>query len=355
MTDPNRNGGILNVNFPNSDQVPFHIQTTFTLMDVNEVNSGPELLEAPIDVAYLGQPFFHTPNAFDADGDSIVYELFIPLQGEGIQVPNYVQPNDIEPGPDNTLTLNSETGLLIWDAPQIEGEYNIAFLIKSYRNGVEIDRTIRDMQIIVREDDNLNPDIIIDNSIVVDQVNSVNLGDTVSFTINANDPDQGQNVVLTSTSGLYDYFNQPAQFEFLGGPPFEATFFWVVTAEFLREAPYQVVFKAKDDFSGNGLSTKVAILFKTSTAVSTSAPKKKVINIQAYPNPASGAFLYLDTSNLPNEITSCQLFNVQGQFMGAFVLDPQDARVPIATLPKGVYFLKGTSSALDWSVSFIKE
>ena len=30
MTDPNRNGGILNVNFPNSDQVKFHIQTTYT-------------------------------------------------------------------------------------------------------------------------------------------------------------------------------------------------------------------------------------------------------------------------------------------------------------------------------------
>ena len=51
MTDPNRNGGILNVNHPFSDQVPFHLRTTLTILDAtfNGFNTSPLLTNPPID------------------------------------------------------------------------------------------------------------------------------------------------------------------------------------------------------------------------------------------------------------------------------------------------------------------
>ncbi len=216
------------------------LQTQFTLS--NEPNEGPVFSGELVDFVVVGQPYTCNHGATDVDGDSFNYVLTMPLQSLDSPVPNFLSPEMIDPGPDNTLTLNLETGTLVWDAAQIPGVYNIAFEVTTYRNGEEVDRTVRELQLIVE-------------------------------TMTTNIPD------------------------------------------FQTEVP----------------------------------------QVKAYPNPASGAFLYLDTSNLPNEITSCQLFNVQGQFMGAFVLDPQDARVSIATLPKGVYFLKGADRALDWSVSFIKE
>ena len=51
MTDPNRIGGITNVNPPNSDAVPFYLETTFTFLNTQfqGFNSSPVLLQPPLD------------------------------------------------------------------------------------------------------------------------------------------------------------------------------------------------------------------------------------------------------------------------------------------------------------------
>jgi len=52
MNDPNRNAGVCNVNAPNSDNVPFHIETTVTLFNTSlqGFNNSPILLQPPIDI-----------------------------------------------------------------------------------------------------------------------------------------------------------------------------------------------------------------------------------------------------------------------------------------------------------------
>ncbi|HLT94038.1 MAG TPA: hypothetical protein VKZ56_05725, partial [Membranihabitans sp.] len=82
MTDPNRIGGILNVNYPNSIRVKFHIATTFTFLNpqFQGENNSAILLQPPMDVGCVGKTFVHNPNAFDPDGDSLAYEWVIPLQ-----------------------------------------------------------------------------------------------------------------------------------------------------------------------------------------------------------------------------------------------------------------------------------
>ncbi len=84
---------------------------------------------------------------------------------------------------------------MIWDAPENctctrfdqgneIGEYNVAFYIIEWRDGVEIGRINRDMQIVISCDDNNRPQI------TVPQDTCVIAGNTISDTIYAEDPDK---------------------------------------------------------------------------------------------------------------------------------------------------------------------
>src|SRR5687767_8976849 len=140
MMDPNRNGEIINVNPPNSEGVPFYIEATYTFLNpqFQGYNNTAILLQPPIDLACKGERYIHNPNAYDVDGDSLAFELIVPLQDSGMNVPNYIFPQQIIPGPFNQLSLNPLTGDLIWLTPQKTGEYNIAIRVKEYRSGVLI-------------------------------------------------------------------------------------------------------------------------------------------------------------------------------------------------------------------------
>ena len=119
------------------------------------------------------------------DGDSISYEFTIPKMSPSVNATNYVSPNMIMPGPNNIISLNEVTGDILWDAPQQIGEYNIAILIKEYRNNQLISSTVRDMQIRVLEGNNMPPIV---NLPIEDEI-FVNAGDAIQFVVTANDPD----------------------------------------------------------------------------------------------------------------------------------------------------------------------
>lgn len=150
MTDPNRNGGILNVNYPQSDAIAFHIQTTITLVaqtPKQTYNTTPTLNRPPMDGGYVGLRFEYQPNAVDADGDSVAYRLITPLSALNTAIGNYELPNKILPSATNSITFSEKTGLFIWESPRQVGLYTIAIEVISYRNGVKIDATVRDMNI----------------------------------------------------------------------------------------------------------------------------------------------------------------------------------------------------------------
>lgn len=245
MTDPNRNAGVLNVNPPNSDQVPFHLATTLDILNPNfqGYNNSPIMLQPPIDVAYINQIYIHTPNAFDLEGDSISYRLITPLQANATPVTNYTFPHMLNPG--MVHSFNEITGEYIWITPQIEGEYNLAYEILEWRSGEIISRIIRDMQITVLDENNRPPVIedLIDICVVA--------GETVTFNVRADDPDSNQLVQLSATGGPFVLPTSPAQF--LGNPNYQIPivtrqFSWVTTCDHIRRQPYQVVFKAQDNF-----------------------------------------------------------------------------------------------------------
>ena len=277
MTDPNRNAGIINVNPPQSENVPFHIETIYTFLDpqFGGTNTTPYLLQAPIDNACVGQPFKHNPNAFDPDLDSLSYKLITPLQALGTIVPNYSFPNEIGPGPNNSLYLDERSGDILWLSPQIAGEYNLAFIVISWRNGVPIDTTIRDMQIFVENCQNHPPEVTsIDDICIV-------AGNTIEFPVSATDPDSGNLVILTASGGPISNpfspatFSAPADYQV---PPVSGTFKWQTACEHISNQPYTVIFKAVDSLDKN--TPKLADLKTVKIKVVGPAPEDVQVSAQ---------------------------------------------------------------------------
>ena len=61
MEDPMRNGGVLNI--PNSDNVPFYLESYLTIDIATGGNRAPILQNPPIDNGCVGIPFYHNPGA----------------------------------------------------------------------------------------------------------------------------------------------------------------------------------------------------------------------------------------------------------------------------------------------------
>ena len=261
--DPNRVSGILNVNYPNSVDIPFYLETTFSFLNsqFQGENNSAILLQAPIDFACVGERFIHNPNAFDPDGDSLAYELVAPLQEAGVEVPAYVFPDQIASGVLNQISLNEETGDFVWESPQSAGEYNIAIKIKEYREGVLITSIIRDMQIFVDLCEYKPP------VIEVQQELCVVAGELIELDIFVTDPDPDDLVELTATGGPFQLERDSAYLEAPMGfqeAPFQGKFVWQTTCEHINNFAYQVVFRAQDNAAGGneGLADLKTVLIK---------------------------------------------------------------------------------------------
>lgn len=260
--EPNRNAGVLNMD--SSVNTTFYLETQLIIDPFICNRNSPNLLVPPIDRACRGVAFFHNPGAYDADGDSLSYELVVPLREKGKEVVNYRPPNHpsfygtCQPGNEAgngppTFSINPVDGTLIWDAPCKAGEYNIAFIVIEWRkiNGVwyRIGFVRRDMQIIVEDCNNDRPDLIVPPDICVEA------GTTINATIFGIDPNNDR-VKIEAFSEIFDpSFPSPAAFSPFpavfqdSNPPAQLQFTWNTVCEHVKEQPYQVVFKVTDNGS----------------------------------------------------------------------------------------------------------
>ncbi len=247
MVDPNRVAEIENLNYPNSSNIRFSIQTTFTLVNTqfNGTNSSVQLLQPPIDLACVGEVFIHTPNAYDPDqGDSLAFELTTPFEDCGVFVDDYVLPDQILPD-NNDFSFDTSTGTIVWNAPQKEGEYNVAFFIYEYRDGVLLNTVLRDMQIFVFSCDNNPPEIEAPDEVCVIA------GDTVDIEIVINDPNENQLVITDGTGAPFLLDVNPATLtpndQYLP-VPYTVNFKWATRCNDISNNPYNIVIRAADNF-----------------------------------------------------------------------------------------------------------
>ena len=235
VTDPNRNASVINI--PNSINVSFYIESQMCINPfLGFNNTSPALLNPPIDNACICKKFVHNPGAYDADGDSLSYEL-IDCKGEqGIPIQGYTLP----PG----VTINAYTGDMIWDCPNPIGEFNFAILIKEWRGGSIIGTVERDLQVTVSGACQNDPPVInaLHDTCVV-------AGSSLAFNVIAKDINQNDIISLTSTGGVYSLASNKAVFPqpITGFNMVTGQFTWTTNCSHVRLQPYQVLFKAEDN------------------------------------------------------------------------------------------------------------
>ncbi len=289
----NRNDNIINIK--GSVDVPFYLETILEINAALGLNRTPVLLNPPLDSARVGQKFCHNPAAFDADGDSLAFRLSIPKRGEPAtcfsQNVAYSDPalgvdatakNELKNAP-ATLTINARTGDLCWDAPAVQGQYNIAFIIEEWRDGVKIGEIVRDMQIIVV--DGLNKRPIIDPIADI----CIEAGQAITQVAKASDPDNNK-VVISFYGGIFNIDNDGSVFnppiiatEFATvspknltqSPPATAQMKWQTNCNHIRDQPYEVVVKVEDKPGSNN----VELASFTSFSIRVVAPKPKTPSI----------------------------------------------------------------------------
>jgi gliding motility-associated-like protein len=249
--DPNRVADVVNI--PGSVNVPMCVQTMLVI-GTSGNDCTPVFLNPPIQNACLGQMWVHNPGAYDIDGDSLSFEKKVCLGGDlngdghGDPIPGYEYPDEISPGPNNAYSIDPVTGTIMWDAPQLMGIYNIAFIVKEWRknfNGVwsVIGWVERDMQVIVGNC-NDRPPVIADV-----QDTCVLAGTTLTFGVQATDPDAGQTITLSALGGPFEVPSSPAVFT---SSPAQnivfGNFSWATDCSHVRQQPYQVIFNARDNY-----------------------------------------------------------------------------------------------------------
>jgi gliding motility-associated-like protein len=251
-----RNGCVINM--ASSDQTDLYVESLLVINSFLGVNNSPVLLAAPVDYAGLGQKFLHNPAAYDPDGDSLAFKLVTPQSGLNTNVRNYRELTNFlgpaEGGGAGSFGINAVQGTLTWNTPNTIGCFNVAIKVEEWRKNtagryIFLGYVIRDMQIIVRNSNNRRPILNVPNNLCV----AANTN--IASQITASDPDL-HCIRFEATGQMFDN-NSPAPRAFLsysGGnytnqciaSPATITFNWTPSCDYIRQRPYQVVFKATD-------------------------------------------------------------------------------------------------------------
>ncbi len=153
-----RNGSIINLSAPGNQGATYTVELNDAVLSL--CNNSPYFVNYPPVVICAGQHLVFDHSAFDADGDSLVYELCQPYNGAtgansqpptaalppyiGVtyQAP-YTAANPIDGNP--ALAIDPVTGLLTL-TPTVIGQFVVGVCCKEYRNGVFLGNHLRDFQ-----------------------------------------------------------------------------------------------------------------------------------------------------------------------------------------------------------------
>ncbi len=332
MEDANRNFGVINV--PNSVMVPMHIETELVINPFLGYNNSVQLLNAPVDKGCVGKLYLHNPSAYDPDGDSLSYRLVTCKGQDGIEIPGYTLPQA-----SLAFVIDSVTGELRWDAPLMQGEYNVAIMVEEWRHGVKIGSVVRDMQILISACDNDLPQIQCDDHYCLVA------GEQLDFVISASDPN-GDNVTLTVSGAPLELAISPAMVnpETAFGMHPEMEFLWNTTYAHIRNTPYQLVVHAKDD------DTPVSLTNVKTVTINVMAPKVQnfaaevhghdaTLSWSAYPcSSASALLVYRKAGCDGYEPDACETGIRDGYQLIATLSDASAITYSDLDLPQGVTY-----------------
>ena len=264
------------VNMPPGDLV-MYVESMLTISNTLTQMTSPELSLPPIGDGCIDAVYKINPGAIDPDGDILRFELQRCKTASnvkkpvGIDIPGYKYPEEVDLTSRTSFTMNSKTGVIIWDKPTIQGEYNISFKIEKWRNGVMIGYVTRDMQVTIAPCPNIPP--------IIDPVPDTCVKAESLLTYKVTSTDANDDTLTFTTTGMpYNVPSSPATYtpEGTNLGSTTGTFNWNISAIHYRKNPYQVFYKVTDSHEGSNLSDV------TSNFITVIAPAVKNIRTSVF-------------------------------------------------------------------------
>ncbi len=351
-----RNYEIINMSAPGNENL---FLTTVVNVDSLSPNSTPVFLNPPVTLAQKNVYWNYNPLPYDADGDSIAWQLVTPLSfGPQFPVAGYSIPRS---NPLQAFTLDTITGQISW-MPDTIGHFVASFLVSEFRNGVKIGEIRRDMQIIVIEDSTNFDRFKFATSSWSQNAQGyfeipvlVNFQNTLSVVGTDNDND------FCNLSGAGETFMLTPNPSTLSVTPgngiVNATFSWMPNMSNLRSRNYLTVFRGDELHGTYHYLTDVTVGFKVVAELNgTNELNQSIINI--YPNPATDKLIVQYSQQYPTK-GQLQILNSLGQVMVQSDLmnsvGMHNAIIQTSAWPQGVYFVQVQQGGQTKTQRFVKQ
>ena len=237
-----RNPLITNLTSPGSQQM--YVEATLDNTGPN-CNSSPIFTTLPVPYICVNQPYSYNHGAIDVDGDSLYYSLVTPLTNGGALIPYMPGYSSSYPVFTNTgsVNFNNNNGQMSMTPNQTQ-VCVVTVLVEEYRNGVLIGSTMRDIQILVLNCGNLQPELDapgifnLSGGTLLDTL-SVELcvGSNLSYQFTASDPNVTDVLTMTSNAALA---LPGASFTASGNNPVTGSLNWTPSANDIGYHTYAV-------------------------------------------------------------------------------------------------------------------
>lgn len=277
-----RNCALLNMTNPCGEY--FHL---YNVLHADTNNSSPVFLNPPIPIAQEWVAFNYNPLPFDADGDSIAWQLDIPVSYNAVNVAGYVLPSSDTSIP---FTMNQVTGEITF-LPNLTGHFEVSVKVSEYRGGIKIGEIRRDMQIIVVPCLN-KPCNISSNSNTfpfAGKTFQLNYGSSFSLNVSATEIDNNP-VSMVANGEPFLLTNNPASASITNGLGLAtAAITWTPNATQQRTNPYIFTLRTTEIYSPYMFSNDITFNLKVGSGT-TGVTEKGISDefISVFPNPNDG-------------------------------------------------------------------
>jgi hypothetical protein len=193
-----RANGITNLNNPGGQET--YLSTNIPAQNLTLNNNSPVFLNPPNGVFCQNQLASLSLNAFDPDGEALVYSLVSARRG-GVGNPlpcNYLAPfTATSPMSSSTpVTINPATGIINFTPTVLNQRSVVAVRVEEFRNGNKIGEVFRDLEVTtISCGSNTAPVIAPINNQVVQ------VGQTLCIPVSVTDAN-GNNITVTATGGI---------------------------------------------------------------------------------------------------------------------------------------------------------
>ncbi len=320
-----------NIYNPSASMTTEFFSMAFLNNSISNLNSSVQFLIDPVYKTCIGEDICINYNAWDPDGDSLVYEM-IPMNFASGDSLTY-DTGFYSKQPLSTfipIQFNEATGSLCFRPINQEMTYwNLR--VSEYRNHLLIGFAEREMMLSSELCNNQEP-VLSGLNASTNYSATLIYGQNYCFNIIANDND-----VLDSTFISGSYFPSGMSATLIPGQNQSVILCWSPILQDVKTQPYVIILNARDNSCPSYGTNSSEYELTVAMSLSSSEIKQLYKSFEVFPNPASGEFkIMLQNFNFPCKLN---MEDLSGRHTFEKIIYSQEALLS-PDISNGIYFVK---------------